>query len=289
MIVSHCQRWRSGRATWRPARELFDPRAFDVAPIASDKIAGAFVKEHHYSGTMPAARWRVGLYERAELVGVAVFSVPMHAAVLRPWTMKDAVELGRLVLLDRVLANAESWFVARCFEHLRREGVGGVVSFSDPEPRTTTEGETVFAGHWGTTYQSLNATYVGRGTAQTLRLLPDATSFSARAASKIRARDQGWEYAVAQLVSAGARAPTAAERDGVAGLRSWLAEVLPATTRPMRHYGNLKYLWGLTPGARRMLPDALPYPKLCHHACMSSPVSPIVSRAGAPVRCTVAA
>ena len=77
MIVSYCQRWRRGRATWRPARELFDPRAFDVAPIASDKIAGAFVKEHHYSGTMPAARWRVGLYERAEMVGVAVFSVPM--------------------------------------------------------------------------------------------------------------------------------------------------------------------------------------------------------------------
>jgi hypothetical protein len=79
-----------------------------------------------------------------------------------------------------------------------------------------------------------------------LRLLPDARSFSARAASKIRSRERGWEYAVEQLVAHGATAPTAGE-----DLRPWLAAQLPRITRTMRHQGNYRYLLGLTEGARR--------------------------------------
>jgi hypothetical protein len=37
----------------------------------------------------------------------------------------EAVELGRLVLLDDVPANGESWFIARAFELLRARGYTG--------------------------------------------------------------------------------------------------------------------------------------------------------------------
>ena len=63
-----------------------------------------------------------------------------------PSLVKDAVELGRLVLLDEVPGNGESWFIARCFELLRREGIVGVLSFSDPVPRTTADGRKVLPG-----------------------------------------------------------------------------------------------------------------------------------------------
>ncbi len=37
-------------------------------------LAKHFVERHHYSGSYAAARFRFGLYRRAQLVGVAIFS-----------------------------------------------------------------------------------------------------------------------------------------------------------------------------------------------------------------------
>src|SRR5690606_8376190 len=128
---------------------------YEVAEIAGDTEAKRFVLEHHYSGDYPAARFRFGLYERGELVGVAVFSEPMNALAVTNWfpcTTHEVPELGRFVLLDRVPANGESWFFARCREILRRHGIAGVLSFSDPVPRTSEDGKVVFPGHVGTIY-----------------------------------------------------------------------------------------------------------------------------------------
>lgn len=255
MITTACQRWRERRDTYRPAGEAFEPRAFEVAPIASDTAARAFVEAHHYSGSYPAARRRFGLYERGELVGVAVFSVPMRAEVLRPWSLDDGLELGRFVLLDDVRANGESWFLARALDALRAEGWAGVVSLSDPTARTTASGAVVFGGHVGTIYQASNAIYTGRASPQTLRLLPDGSVFSNRAASKIRQQERGWRYAVEQLVAHGAPEPRG-------DLHAWLREVVPAVTRPLRHHGNHRYLLPLSRAAKRVAPASLAYPKL---------------------------
>lgn len=120
MITPLCQRWVSGRHAWRPAGELFTPAAFEVAPMASAAEARAFVKAHHYSGSCSSTVRLHGLYARGgALVGVAVFSSPQADAVLRPWTRKTALELGRLVLLDAVPGNAESWFVRRALDAIR--------------------------------------------------------------------------------------------------------------------------------------------------------------------------
>lgn len=101
------------------------------------------------------------------LVGVAVFGVPVQRAVLssalptlEPY--RESQELSRFVLLDEVPANAESWFLARCFGELRDAGVRGVVSFADPVPRRAADGTVLAPGHVGIIYQAAGAAYAGR-------------------------------------------------------------------------------------------------------------------------------
>ena len=146
------QRWALGRATYRPPTETIRTTEYDVDAIDRDTLPKAFVREHHYSGTYPAARFRFALHRHGRLVGVAVFSHPCSDAVLTrvfPIPAREAVELGRFVLLDEVPGNGDTWFLARCFEQLRGH-VRGVVSFSDPVERTSRDGRAVFPGHVGT-------------------------------------------------------------------------------------------------------------------------------------------
>ena len=256
MSAPVAQRWVAHRSVFvRPDGAMFHPHDWEVATIPDDATARAFVESTHYSRSYPAARRRFGLYHHADLVGVAVFSQPMRADVLRPFAPDSAMELGRFVLLDRVPFNAESWVIRRCLDVLAAEGVDGVVMFSDPEPRTDAVGTVTHRGHWGTIYQASNAVYAGRATPRTLRILPDGTVFSARTASKIRARERGWRYAVDQLVAAGAPAPSG-------DLAAWLRAVLPQVTRAQRHGGNHRYLMPVSTTAKRCLAGcSLPYPK----------------------------
>jgi hypothetical protein len=258
MITAGVQRWRARRDTYRPAREAFDPRAYEVASIATDTEAKGFVLAHHYSGAYPVARYRFGLYDRAELAGVAVFSVPQQPRALAclPGEPCESVELGRFVLLDHVKANAESWFLARAFELLRVAGVVGVVSFSDPVPRSTADGAITFVGHVGTIYQATNAVYLGRSKAENRAMLADGRLASPRALSKIRRGARGEAYARRMLERYGAPSPRPGE-DGAA----WLARVMPQISRPLRHTGNHKYAWTLRRRDRRHLPESLAYPK----------------------------
>ncbi len=285
MLTDLCQRWTSGRASYRPKGEPFEPRAYEVAAIDDDSTAQSFVEAHHYSASYPAARFRYGLYSRSSLhrreggalVGVAVFSVPARAEVTTNWMRGEPaehIELGRFVLLDHVRANAESWMIARCFDRLRGEGITGVVSFSDPCPRVLPgpDGrlERVFGGHIGTIYQATNAVYAGRSRARTLRLFAGGPArgrvFSDRTAAKLRAADRGHAGAAAQLVAAGAEPPPRSV-DGSAdpeALRAWADVWIPRVCVPMRHRGNHRYLHALQRGVlnERAEREARPYPKL---------------------------
>ncbi len=255
MITPVAQRWRDRRGSYRPAGETIRTSAYEVAEIHDDSTAKAFVEVHHYSACYPAARARFGLYRAGALVGVVVFSQPVNAATLVDLPGDNRAELGRLVLLDDVPANGESWFIARAFEQLRRDGYTGIVSFSDPMPRDTATGDVVFPGHIGTIYQASNAVYLGTSKRSTLHLLPDGRVFSRRAQQKIRAKERGWRYAVEQLLEAGAPEPAG-------DLRAWLPVALAAVTRRRRHPGNHRYVWALQPRDRRHLPDGQRYPKL---------------------------
>lgn len=255
------QRWSQGRASYRRPEEPIRTQEYDVAEMLDDTTARDFVLTHHYSGTYPAARFRVGLYRHGGLVGVAVFSHPCSDKVLTnvfpSVKATESVELGRLVLLDQVPGNGESFFVARAFDVLRRYGIAGVVSFSDPMPRTTVTGEQIFMGHFGTVYQALNGVFLGRGTPRTLHLLPNGRVFSDRTAQKIRKGERGWRYAAAQFEEWGA--PPAPEDPEER--RLWFTLATEGVTRPVRHRGNFKYAWPLNKSVRRSLPSSLPYPK----------------------------
>ncbi len=223
-----------------------------MAPI-DEAGAKRFVLEHHYAASYPASRFRFGLFKGTRLVGVAVFSHPCNDSVLTNvfgGKATDSVELGRFVLLDSVPGNGESWFLGRAFRLLRPEGLAGVLSFSDPVPRTTAGGEEIFIGHVGGIYQAHNGRYLGRGTPRTLRLLPDGSVLPERAICKIRRREQGWRYACGALVKHGAGCPWE-------DVRLWLSHWLPLLTRPLRHHGNHKYAWSFA--GRKFI--SLPYPK----------------------------
>ena len=256
-----CQRWRDRRDSYRPAGEPIATRLYEVAEIesdGSDTIARTFVERHHYSGSYPAARARFGLYRSGELVGVSVLSQPPSQAALDaalPFG-GNRVELGRLVLLDDVPANGESWFLARCFELARHDGFEALVAHSDPEPRANADGVLVFPGHLGTIYQATNAVYCGRTPARTWRLLPDGTVLSARMLSKLRLRERGWRYGVELLLEHGAPEQRLGE-----DWRAWVTRAVHAVSRTYRHRGNHRYVWALQRSARRFLPPAQAYPK----------------------------
>lgn len=239
------QRWRDRWHTFRPKGEPIDPKAYEVASLEDDATAKTFVETHHYSGSFPAARERIALYRKNELVGVAVFSVPMHPAVLGNVFPEpsSAIELGRFVLLDDVPGNGETWFLARAFRIMRRTGYTGILMDSDPFPTTTADGRPVFPGHIGTIYQASNCTYLGRTARRTRKLLPDGKTLCARAISKIRSGERGWKYACSLLMDHGAEPP---QETSPEGLRAWLKRWLRELTRTVRHPGNHRYAFALS-------------------------------------------
>lgn len=263
-MSTSCQRWRDRRASFRTAGELFNASRAH-AEVIDEAAAKAFVTRHHYSGSYPAARCRVGLFWKPPLgaevlAGVAVFSVPMNERTV-PRYFEDlapvaGVELGRLVLLDEVPANGESWFVARAFRHLRARlaGVRGVISYSDPVERVTAAGEVLKPGHVGIVYQALNAAYRGRSSARTMLLAVDGRAVSHRAIAKLRAGHKGEAYAYQQLRDLGAPARQPFE-EGPAYVARALRE---GGFRAQRHPGNHVYTWRLD---GHWNSAGLPYPK----------------------------
>lgn len=267
-----CQRWRNGRDSYRPAGEVIDTSRYGV-DLLDEAKAKAYVIQHHYSHSYPAARVRVGLFRqdrflRPELVGVAVFSVPMTQAAIPKYcgvAPAEGVELGRLVLHDDVPANGESWFLGRAFRLLAGTlpEVKAILAYADPVPRYLADGTVVLPGHAGTAYSSHHGSYFGRGSPRTLILSRDGRVVSERMLSKLRADDQGAGYAYRSLLALGAprRAPI---ESGTAYVTRALRE---GPFVRMRHPGNHVYGWAI--GGRlqrrwteRGFEEGLPYPKV---------------------------
>lgn len=266
MIADFCQRFTERRESRRPAGETIRTSEYDVAPIAG-RAARAFVQQHHYAGTCSPTAHPFALYRRGELGGIAVFGPPASANAHRRFfpTLEapEAVTLGRFVLVDSIPGNAESYFIARCFDLLAERGVVGVESCSDPVPREA-NGTLVHRGHIGTIYQATNGVYVGKTNPATLRLLPDGTVLSNRATGKVVRGERGAAHAVSQLVAHGAVAPGPGE-DMATWLRTWRKRL----TRKLRHTGNHRYLWSLDRARRyEFIPKygpRLAYPKFGGH------------------------
>jgi hypothetical protein len=264
VITDYNQRWTERRESRRPAGELIVPSEYEVERIGP-LVAEAFVQAHHYSGTCSSTMHPFGLYRRGQLVGAAVYgpgaSTNAHHKVWGHTTLtqRTAVTLGRLVLLDEVPGNGESWFVARTFRLLRELGVVAVESCADPVQRRDAAGQLAHRGHVGTVYCALNGRYVGRTLPASLRLLPDGTVYSNKASGKVARGEQGRVYAGQQLVGWGAE-PLREGEDPLAWVRTWKQRL----TRKLRHPGNHRYLWCLDKRRERDVLTApkLPYPKI---------------------------
>lgn len=246
------QRWRRGRDRWvHPGGPRFVPERY-VVDVLDEAHARPFIEVHHYAHSYPAARFAYGLFDTwaGELVGVAVYAVPVNVAVLTgPFPdltpYEQSIELSRLVLLDAVPFNAESWFVARCHHDLALAGIRGVVSFCDPLPRHRRDGTVVMPGHVGTVYQALNFVYTGRTRAHSVTLLPDGSVMHGRAQAKIRSQHTGHRYAERLLEDLGAT-PMTVDDDPAVWLRQALATIGAVT---VRHPGNHRFC--VTLGGRR--------------------------------------
>lgn len=253
-----CQRWNQRRDLYRPAGEPIDTDRYGV-DLVSESEARDFVAKHHYAGSLPPTRVRVGLFRsmpfrRAELVGVAVFSVPVQAKALECYFGVDndsGVELGRLVLLDSVEANGETFFVSRACRTLKRElpGVRAVLSYSDPMERVSESGEVVKRGHYGTVYRGLSATYMGRSSKRTLVMDRRGRVISERSLSKLKNDESGAAGAYRMLREAGGPERLFGE-SGKAYVERALRE---GPFVRMKHPGNLVFGWGVGSKTERSL------------------------------------
>jgi hypothetical protein len=238
------KRWYERRQRFIPPANCARPEDYAVAPIP-ERHAREFVALHHYAGHMPAARLCVGLLRRRDghLVGVAVFSHPMSQSVLTKWLgHSNGCELGRFCLLDSEGFNAETIFLARALRILRVEKptMNAVLSFSDPvERRHPVTDQILKRAHFGQVYRAKGAEHLGRSSVRSLLVAPDQTVISPRALSKIRAADQGREYAERQIVAAGV-SPRAPHESGAA----WLQRIAGEFTR-VHHPGNLAFSFTL--------------------------------------------
>ena len=266
MIIS--QRWRDRRDSYRKKGEAFGAGSYGVEVIPGDKVAKAFVVQHHYSGSYPAARFRVGLYRhreffQPELVGVAVFSVSARGSVEKraglPTT--EGVDLGRFVLLDDVPFNGETWFLRRAFGCLR-EGIPdlqAVLAYSDPLPRKTAEGTLVMPGHVGTIYQAFNGRYVGKTNRESMWIDSFGKTIPRRALSKIRNGESGSNGAYERLVRAGAPSIKSGENS-----KAYVERILEeGPFYKVMHPGNLAYVWAIQRKKRttKGFPPAMAYEK----------------------------
>lgn len=260
-----CQRTTHQQHSWRHISEGgFNQRDYRVVRIAW-KPARAFVMEHHYSGSFASAKLRYGMIRRAddELVGVGVFGSPQRDEVLtNPFPTLDrtnAAEWNRLVLLDEVPANAESWFGAAALRDAHCEGVKAVVTFADPLPRP----DDGMPGHAGILYQALGFDYLDRATGGDLWVLATRSVLGRRAVQKVRAWEQGAGGVVRRMVAAGAPEPLPGEC-GKAYLRRAKAAMQP---RVVKHPGNHRFTIRLgTRREQKRIPygdgfEPLPYPK----------------------------
>lgn len=257
MKTERSQRWRERRERFVPHGAEFDPSIHAVDVIDCHAVAKPFVEAHHYSGSFPASRLSAGLFRNgpggaSTLVGVCTFAQPSNnRSVAKTANLAHhthAVDLGRLVLLDDVGCNGESFLVSRALRLLRRTKpeVVSVISYADPVKRRVLGSGIVHGGHIGRIYQVMDALYLGRATPRTLDVMPNGLVFSPRALSKLRGGETGAEYALRQLMAAGA-APLARGE----GPDAWIQRLrgLGFFSR-IRHPGTHKYLFPLTRSAK---------------------------------------
>ncbi|MFE7135807.1 hypothetical protein ACFVIM_33650 [Streptomyces sp. NPDC057638] len=274
-----CQRWERRIPTWRRTRDGgFDPSLHRLRLIP-EAPAKRFTVEHHYTASWPVVRFAYGLQrvdqsprpgdpDGGRLVGVIALGVPMNPAVLSGVfpdlvPVRQSLELNRMVLLDSVESNGESWACSRALAHAAAQGIEGIVAHADPVARVrhTASGPLLVSpGHIGHVYgHGQGFDYLGRTRPRRLTVLPDGTVLNDRTASKIRRGEGGRAAAERRLAALGAE-PRRPDEAGAAWLPRALDQI-GATT--LHHGGCHRYARSIGPGRSRvrLAPTVLPRPR----------------------------
>jgi len=269
------QRWRNGYDSYRRPGEEIPTRDYAVERITST-IAGRLIAEHHYLRTMPYTIASWGLFYTpglapAQLVGTLVLGVPINRKAAEKLIGPDraTADISRLLLVDSVPYNGESWFTAQVFRQIATDpelrSLELITSYSDPTVRMTTTGHIVKRGHLGGVYQTLSAIYTGRTRrAKVYVATKTGDILNSRSLSKIANEREGIDAAIKRLVTMGAPARLTHETG-----RAYLTRAL--TEGPFHkavHPGNHRYFFPQTRHARRALEpyDLTPalYPKAAY-------------------------
>jgi len=164
---------------------------YKVKKIESS-LGKQFVKIYHYSHGIHNGPMCYGLFDDERLIGVCAFATPCSeavcASVFGVEYKRSVTELHRLVLLDEVPKNAESWFISRALKALKKDrpNYNAVLSFADATQN-----------HIGIIYQATNAIYSGTSGKATFFLDADNRLRHPRQngvnITKEEAQERGWK------------------------------------------------------------------------------------------------
>ena len=134
-----------------------------------------FVERNHYSHNINGLKISTctGLYIQNQLVGACVFGRLSTTAWKKFSDSENKVmELRRVVLIDELPKNSESYFIRRSIKIMRKENpeVEILVSYADPE-----------YGHNGIIYQALNFLYIGDTPQDKILITPEGKRYHSRA------------------------------------------------------------------------------------------------------------
>jgi len=126
--------------------------------LIDKNIAKKLIIENHYSHKWTSCRYAIGLFDKEDLIGVAVYGFPVGRQTVKSITLNlknsEVLELTRLWLIDEAPKNSESYFLGKTFNWLRKNTeVKVLISYSDP-----------MQDHLGIIYQATNWLYQGNNT-----------------------------------------------------------------------------------------------------------------------------
>ncbi len=246
------QRWRLKRTSFVPPSDCFKAsRArVDLIPFQEGR---KFVETHHYSGSIGTCRLMAGLFykpspfEKEFLGGVAIIGNPIQPQAIRTYfdglDSQLGVEMNRLVLLDSVPFNGESFLIGKTLRMLKRKQpeLRGCLSYCDPVPLYAEDGSIRKKGHVGTVYRCTNAAFKGTSMPRTQYLDPNGCVVSERSISKLRGGERGDEGMYRTLLQLGA--PTRRSDETPEDyIRRALKE---GPFRKFRHPGKAVFAWRL--------------------------------------------
>ncbi len=116
------------------------------------KEASKFIKEGHYSHTMPVTNLFLGFSYKSELNCVIVFGTGACYRLRDSLPNHNVLELVRLFSLDNAPKNMESYCISQSIKYIKQNKpeIKILVSFADPSQ-----------GHVGYVYQATNWFYTG--------------------------------------------------------------------------------------------------------------------------------